>query len=72
VVIAGASTSANVQATARQAYKQGFHVTLAPDATTDVRREAHEYSIESFFPRLGETGTTQETLSLLKKRSVAA
>ena len=72
VVIAGVSTSVGVEATARQAFEQGFHVTLALDAMTDVRKEAHEYSIVSIFPRLGETGTTQEILSLLKKRSVAA
>ncbi len=72
VVIAGVSTSGGVEATARQAYEQGFHVTLALDAMTDIRKEAHDYSIGSIFPRLGETGTTQEILSLLKKRSVAA
>jgi nicotinamidase-related amidase len=72
VVITGVATSVGVEATARQAYEQGFHVTLALDAMTDVRKEAHEHSIGSIFPRLGETGTTQEILSLLKKRSVGA
>jgi len=72
VVIAGVSTSVGVEATARQAYEQGFHVTLALDAMTDVREEAHAYSITNVFPRIGETGTTQEILSLLTKRSVAA
>ena len=71
VVVTGVSTSVGVEATARQAYEQGFHVTLALDAMTDVSREAHEYSIRNIFPRLGEAGTTQEILSLLKKRSVA-
>jgi nicotinamidase-related amidase len=72
VVITGIATSVGVEATARQAYEQGFHVTLALDAMTDLRKEAHEYSIANVFPRLGETGTTQEILSLLKKRSAAA
>jgi nicotinamidase-related amidase len=72
VVITGISTSVGVEATARQAYEQGFHVTLALDAMTDLRKEAHEYSIANVFPRLGETGTTQEILSLLKKRSAGA
>lgn len=72
VVVTGVATSVGVEATARQAYEQGFHVTLALDAMTDLRKEAHEYSIGSIFPRLGETGTTQEIISLLKKRSVAA
>jgi nicotinamidase-related amidase len=72
VVVTGVVTSGGVEATARQAYEQGFHVTLAIDAMTDVRKEAHEYSIGSTFPRLGETGTTQEIISLLKNRSVTA
>lgn len=71
VVVTGVATSGGVEATARQAYEQGLHVTLVLDAMTDVRKEAHEYSIGSIFPRLGETGTTQEIISLLKKRSVA-
>lgn len=72
VVVTGVATSVGVEATARQAYEQGFHVTLALDAMTDIRKEAHEHSIGSIFPRLGETGTTQEIISLLKKRSVTA
>jgi hypothetical protein len=41
-------------------------------ALTNVRKEFHEYSIANVFPRLGETGTTQQILSLLKPRSIAA
>jgi len=34
-----------------------------------VRPEAHEYSLTSVFPRLGETGPTQDILNLLATRS---
>jgi nicotinamidase-related amidase len=67
VVVTGVATSVGVEATARQAYEQGFHVTLALDAMTDVREEAHEYSIRNVFPRLGETGSTEEIISLLDR-----
>jgi nicotinamidase-related amidase len=67
VVVTGVATSGGVEATARQAYEQGFNVSLALDAMTDVRKEAHEYSIRSVFPRLGETGSTQEIISLLER-----
>ena len=67
VVVAGVVTSGGVEATARQAYEQGFNVTLALDAMTDLRGEAHEYSIRNVFPRLGETGSTEEILSLLER-----
>ena len=69
VVIAGVATATGVESTARQAYEQGFNVTLAVDAMTDRRREAHDYSLNSVFPRLGETGTTQEIIDLLRTRS---
>ena len=48
---------------------KGFNVTLAIDAMTDMRPEAHDYSIRNVFPRLGETGTTQEIIGLLPTRS---
>lgn len=65
VVVAGVATGTGVEATARQAYELGFNVTLAIDAMTDTRSEAHEYSIRCVFPRLGETGTSQEIVDLL-------
>ena len=42
-------------------------MTLALDAMTDVRGEAHEYSIRNVFPRVGETGSTKEVISLLEE-----
>ena len=69
VVITGVATGSGVEATARQAYEAGFNVTLAIDAMTDMRAEAHRYSIANVFPRLGETGTAQEIIDLLDMRS---
>ncbi len=69
VVITGVATGTGVEATARQAYEAGFNVTLVLDAMTDARPEAHEYSLASVFPRLGETGSTQDILDLLATRS---
>jgi nicotinamidase-related amidase len=69
VVIAGVATATGVEATARQAYEQGFNVTLAVDAMTDGRLEAHDYSIKTVFPRLGETGTSRDVINLLQAMS---
>jgi nicotinamidase-related amidase len=68
VVLAGVATGTGVESTARQAYEQGFHVTLAIDAMTDMRAEAHEYSLSQVFPRLGERGTVAEIVDLLGRR----
>ncbi len=69
VVIAGVSTSAGVESTARQAHEHGFHVTLAIDAMTDMNPDAHTNSVTRIFPRLGESGTTQEIIPLLDSRA---
>jgi len=69
VVIAGISTSSGVESTARQAYEHGFNVTLAIDAMTDMNADTHINSVTRIFPKLGETGTTQEILDLIKTRS---
>jgi nicotinamidase-related amidase len=66
-VVIGVATGTGVEATARQAYEAGFNVTLALDAITDRRAEAHDYSLQSVFPRLGETGLTDEVIGLLVK-----
>jgi nicotinamidase-related amidase len=68
VVIAGVSTSIGVESTARHAHEHGFHVTLAIDAMTDMNPDAHTNSITRIFPRLGESGTTQEIITLLDTR----
>jgi nicotinamidase-related amidase len=69
VVITGVATGTGVEATARQAYEQGFNVTLAVDAMTDARADAHHYSISNVFPKLGETGTARDIIDLLATRS---
>jgi nicotinamidase-related amidase len=67
VVIVGIATSIGVESTARHAYENGFHVTLAVDAMTDMNPDAHTNTISRIFPRLGETGTTREIVDLLDK-----
>jgi nicotinamidase-related amidase len=71
VVITGVATGTGVESTARQAYELGFNVTLAVDAMTDARPEAHAHSIANVFPRLGETGTTQQIIDLLEARRIS-
>lgn len=71
VVVAGVATSAGVESTARHARELGFSVALAVDAMTDLDGEAHLNSVKRVFPRLGETGTTQELLDLVSRGQAA-
>ncbi|UKA57004.1 cysteine hydrolase family protein [Arthrobacter sp. FW306-2-2C-D06B] len=66
VVLTGVATSIGVESTARSAHEAGLNVTVALDAMTDLTMNAHENSVTTIFPRLGETGTTQEILDVLK------
>ncbi|KWE80308.1 isochorismatase family protein [Burkholderia territorii] len=68
IVLAGIATSIGVESTARQAHELGYNVTLAVDAMTDLNADAHANSVARLFPRLGETGSTQEIIALLDRR----
>lgn len=65
IVLTGVATSAGVESTARAAHEHGYHVTTVVDAMADRDEETHRHSVERIFPRLGETGTTDEVLALL-------
>ncbi|ADT87906.1 isochorismatase family protein [Vibrio furnissii] len=68
VVIVGIATSIGVESTARQAFELGYHVTLCTDAMTDLNLENHQHTIQAIFPRLAETGSTQDVLALLTSK----
>jgi nicotinamidase-related amidase len=65
VIVVGVATSSGVESTARQAHELGFHVALVTDAMTDTDAEAHHNSVVRIFPKMSETGTTQQLLDLL-------
>ena len=67
IVITGVATSNGVEVTARQAYELGFNIAFAIDAMTDGDADAHTYCVTRVFPKIGETGTADEILSLLKQ-----
>lgn len=67
IVLTGIATSIGVESTARSAYDLGYNVTLVVDAMTDRDADAHRLSVEKIFPRMGETGTTEDLLKLLEK-----
>jgi nicotinamidase-related amidase len=69
VVLAGISTSSGVESTARSAYDLGYNVAFVVDAITDRNAEMHRHCVEKVFPRLGETGTTDDVLRLIAERA---
>jgi nicotinamidase-related amidase len=65
VVVVGIATGSGVESTARHAHEHGFNVTLPLDAMTDASAEVHDHSAARVFPRIAETGTTQDVLDLI-------
>nr|WP_290367907.1 isochorismatase family protein [Spelaeibacter cavernicola] len=65
IVLAGISTSAGVESTARSASDYGYHVVLATDAMGDLESYSHRHSIERVFPKIGETATTAEVIDMV-------
>lgn len=67
VVVTGVATSNGVLVTVQQAYELGLNVSTPLDAMTDSNVEAHEYAVNSVFPKRAETGTAAELISLLEQ-----
>ncbi|OCX50512.1 hydrolase [Mucilaginibacter sp. PPCGB 2223] len=66
IVLAGVSTSIGVEGTGRAAHERGYNISFAVDAMTDTAAEAHERSLKYIFPRMGESGTTDDIIGQLK------
>ncbi len=68
VFLAGVATGSGVEATARQAYDQGYNVVLVTDAMTDLDPDMHRHAVEKVFPKIGECAVTLEVLSAVQPR----
>ena len=65
IVIGGVSTSIGVEGTARDASVLGYNVTFASDAMTDMVASAHQNSLSTIFPRIGEVDVTDKIIEIL-------
>lgn len=65
IVLGGISTSIGVEGTARQASERGYNISFALDAMTDMFADAHAHSLKYIFPRIGETGSTDDIIAKL-------
>lgn len=65
IVLGGISTSIGVEGTGRQASELGYNISFAIDVMTDMAASAHEHSVNTIFPRMGEVGTSDEVIAKL-------
>ena len=69
VVLGGISTNIGVESTARQGTGLGFAFVIVEDACSARDADAHRYSFDKIFPRLGRVRKTQEVVAALKPNS---
>jgi len=65
IVLAGIATSMGVESTARQAFSLGYQIAFAMDATTDLIQTAHENSLRTIFPHIGQIAMTDAIIASL-------
>jgi nicotinamidase-related amidase len=65
IVLAGIATSIGVESTARQAFSLGYQIAFATDATTDLIQTAHENSLRTIFPHIGQIAMTDAIIASL-------
>jgi nicotinamidase-related amidase len=68
IVLTGVATTIGVDSTARAAHERAYNVTFASDAITDMEGASHDFAMAKSFPRLGESGTTDDILAMLQRR----
>ena len=69
VVLGGISTNIGVESTARQGTGLGFAFVIVEDASSARDADAHRYSFDKIFPRLGRVRKTQEVVAALESNS---
>ncbi len=67
LIIAGVSTSACVETTARDAADRGYRVAIVEDATAEFDEGSHEATLKAWVMRWGRVWTTAETLAELER-----
>jgi nicotinamidase-related amidase len=72
IVLGGIMTSMGVESTGRAACDHGYNVTFATDAMTDPNPQAHQHSVGTVFPIIGEVDTTDAIVAALDASAVPA
>lgn len=65
LILTGIATNIGVESTARDAFERGYQQIFVEDACSDLSEEAHAFSINHVFPRIGRVRLTAEVLSAL-------
>lgn len=65
IVLGGISTNFGVESTARDAWERSYELVFAEDAMAAMAAEAHQFAVQTIFPRLGRVRSTAEIVAAL-------
>jgi nicotinamidase-related amidase len=68
IVLGGISTNFGVESTARAAHEHSYQIVFVEDAMAGLSAEAHQFAVNTIFPRLGLVRSTGDVLSAITAR----
>ena len=63
IVLAGIATNFGVESTARAAFGQGYELVFAEDAMSSVSTDAHSFTVNNLFPRMGRVRSAEQIIN---------
>lgn len=66
ILMGGIATNMGVESTARAAFDRAYELVFAEDAMSSMSAEAHQFSIQNIFPRMGRVRTTEQLIKALQ------
>jgi nicotinamidase-related amidase len=66
ITLGGIATNFGVESTARAAFDRGYELVFVEDAMSGLSAEAHRFSTENIFPRMGRVRKTDVVLGALQ------
>jgi nicotinamidase-related amidase len=60
IVLGGIATNFGVESTARAAFDRGYEIVFAENAMSSISAEAHSFTVNNLFPRMGRVRSTEE------------
>jgi nicotinamidase-related amidase len=65
IILGGIATNIGVESTARDAWERGYRLLLVEDAMSTMSAAAHQYVVQTIFPRLGHVCSAAEVLAAI-------
>ncbi len=65
ILMGGVATNFGVESTARAAFDRGYELIFVEDIMSSLKAEAHDFSVQNIFPRMGRVRTLEQVRTAL-------